>query len=244
MHLIQIFSLGNIQSKNIIKMTEERLDPAEPPNTALAIVKLLFELGYPQVTTIIILQISSDHYVNKLYFFFQNTAEIQEYFKKIEMLQGALLQIWAEDRSGKAMAECLTALYRFIALNPTPPSPAVWAILDSVYEEKINEIIEQILSDPNTNDNSKVQSALISIIDGLCQVPRFLRLKEWAFAIVHGLEARKNYTVLIAVSEAVICKLLQTLKLQVFRPLIYPVFRQFLYPVVTPQVFYKVLRHF
>lgn len=199
-------------------MTEERLEPAEPNNTALQIVQLLIQFGYPQ-----------------------NTAEIQDYFKKIGVLQRYLLQSWAGDRSGKAMAECLTVLYNVIALNSSAVSPAVWAILDLVEEEKINEIIEQILTDANTNENSKVQNALISIIEGLCQVPRFPRLQEWAFAIVRGLEARKNYTVLIAVSEAVICKLLQILKLQVFRPLVYPVFRQFLYPVVTPQVFYKII---
>lgn len=143
------------------------------------------------------------------------------------------------------MVEYLNALYNVIALNSNPVSPAVWIILDLVEDEKIQEIVEGILSDTNANQNSKVQNALIAIIDGLCQYgPHAPRLQEWAFAIVRGLEARKNYTVLIAVSEATICKLLQRIPVPVFRRSVYPVFRQFLYPIVTPQVFYKVRNSF
>lgn len=138
------------------------------------------------------------------------------------------------------MAKCLTVLYNVIALESTSVNPTVWAILDLVDEEKINEIIEQILSDVNTNDNAKVQKALIAIIEGLCRMPRFPRLQEWAFAIIRGLEARKNYTVLTAVSEAVIFTLMRALRVPICRALVYPVFKQFLYPVVTPNVFYKV----
>lgn len=143
------------------------------------------------------------------------------------------------------MVECLNALYNVIALNSSPVSPAVWCILNLVEDEKINEIVEGILTDTNANQNSKVQNALIAIIDGLCQYgPHAPRLHEWAFAIIRGLEARKNYTVLIAVSEAVICKLLQRIPVPVFRPSVYPVFKQFLYPIVTPHVFYKVTNNF
>ena len=139
------------------------------------------------------------------------------------------------------MVECLNELYNIIALNSSPVSPAVWCVLDIVDEEKISEIIEGILTDPNSNQNSKVQNALIAIIDGLCQYgARAPRLQEWAFAIVRGLEARKNYTVLIAVSEAVISKLMSCIRVPVYRRSVYPVFRQFLYPVVTSQVFHKV----
>lgn len=82
---------------------------------------------------------------------------------------------------------------------------------------------------------------LTAIIEGLCQCGPFIpRLKDWIPAIVTGLEARKNYNVLIEVSEKVIGRLLKSLAMPLFRPLTYPVFKQFLYPVTTPHVFLSV----
>lgn len=79
-----------------------------------------------------------------------------DWLKEVEFLQTLLSNIWQSDPSGKLMVKCLNFLYNVIALNTVPVSPAVWSILGLVDEDKIAEFVEGILSDPNTNENSKV----------------------------------------------------------------------------------------
>ena len=82
---------------------------------------------------------------------------------------------------------------------------------------------------------------LSAIIEGLCQWgPHEHRLQNWIPVIIKELEIRKNYSVLIEVSERVIVRLIRTLSISSYRPLTYPVFRKLLYSVPTPHVFYKV----
>ncbi|KAK6621333.1 hypothetical protein RUM43_011639 [Polyplax serrata] len=200
-------------------MTEERPESTDSPTEAIKIIKVLIEFGCPK-----------------------DSSKVPDWLKEVEFLQTLLSNIWQSDPSGKLMVKCLNFLYNVIALNAVPVSPAVWSILGLVDQDKIAEFVEGILSDPSTNENSKVQNVLTAIIEGLCQCGPFIpRLKDWIPAIVTGLEARKNYNVLIEVSEKVIGRLLKSLAMPLFRPLTYPVFKQFLYPVTTPHVFLSVI---
>ncbi|KAL0266618.1 UNVERIFIED_CONTAM: hypothetical protein PYX00_009111 [Menopon gallinae] len=201
-------------------MTEERLEPAESQNRAVHIVHILI------------------HFTPK------DPSGLATWFEQIEFLQNLLSKSWQDDKSGKVMVECLTVLYDVIALNQSPVSPAVWSVLELVEEEKIHDIVEGILNDPNKNEDSKVQNALIAIIEGLCMYgPRARRLQDWALAIIQGLEMRKNFEILISVAECTIVTLISRLLIPLFRPLVYPFLRLFLYSVPTPDVFYKIVDH-
>lgn len=96
--------------------------------------------------------------LNKRLFYGQIFFQCLSAFPAFDILQNVLSKLWQEDKSGKIMVECLTVLYDVIAINQTPVSPAAWSVLDLVEEDKIHDIVEGILNDSTTNDDSKVNN--------------------------------------------------------------------------------------
>ena len=155
--------------------------------------------------------------------------------KDVETL---LVKVWTveeEESIEELQFRCLEILHRAL-LCSTEPCVGLAVVLQLVNPGLITKAVRSMLR----NDQG-ISITLKTLCNWMLFWPSASRLKQWVIAMMDGLEAERQFEVLMEVTLATVDKLFQALLLPAVRPGIMEiVWRMLMSSKHTPQVFLKV----
>ncbi|PSN39447.1 hypothetical protein C0J52_17694, partial [Blattella germanica] len=166
--------------------------------------------------------------------------DLAQLVQQMGHIDALLIKMWtdeSETQNEELVFRCLTVLHGALIESPSEPCPALAAIIQLVDPALITKAVRAILR----NDQGH-SSTLKTLCEWTLFWPRSSNLKSWVLAMMDGLEAERQFDILMEVTLATVDRLFMTLQLPAVRPrMMYIVWRMLASSRQTSQVFLKVV---
>ncbi|KAJ9580408.1 hypothetical protein L9F63_003932 [Diploptera punctata] len=167
-------------------------------------------------------------------------AQIGQLINQMKDVEKMLTKVWNEEPKKSTedlLFKCLAVLHSVLINSAKEPCSALAAILQLIDSSLITKAVQAIL-----RTKQGLARTLRTLCDWLICWPGAGRLNPWVNAMMDGLEAERQYAVLMEVTLATVDRLFQALQLPVLRPgIMQIVWRMLASSRHTPQVFLKVM---